>query len=507
MAASSARLSGAESSSLPVDDAEKPTSHSSYTEDQGDEQDQFIVGWEQPEDQDPENPLNWTPRRKWSIIGLLTFLSLLVPLASSALAPGVPEILAEFHNDNTYLATFVVSVFVLGFAFGPLVIAPLGELYGRTIVYHVCNVLFIIFTVACALAADIGMLIAFRFLAGFTGVAVLTNGSGTIIDMLPRDQRGRAIALWSGGPLIGPIIGPIFGGFLVESVGWRWVFWVTAIAYGVGTIVSCAVFRETYAPRILERKAARLRKETGNPQYRSKFSKKGAAKQLWVSAIARPARMTIRSPIVAITSAYIAIIYGVVYILFTTFTFVFEDKYGFNAASAGLVFIAGGVGNIIGQVFAGIYSDRVIRRNADRGHEPRPEDRLNLIMTIPFALTPPASIILYGWTTEKGVHWIVPVISTGIAGFGTLGLFTVTLTYLVEAFEQHAASVTAANTVWRNILGAILPLFGLQLYNHLGLGWGNTLLGLILFALAPVLWVLHKFGQRIRLNPKYQIEF
>ncbi len=152
------------------------------------------------------------------------------PLASSALAPGVPQILTEFHNENKSLATFVVSVFVLGFAFGPLVIAPLGELYGRTIVYLGCNTLFIVFTVACALSTNIGMLIVFRFLAGSAGVVVLTNGSGTIVDLLPRDQRGRAISLWSGGPLLGPIVGPVFGGFLVESIGWRWVFWVIAIA-------------------------------------------------------------------------------------------------------------------------------------------------------------------------------------------------------------------------------------------------------------------------------------
>ncbi|GAP88678.2 putative multidrug resistant protein [Rosellinia necatrix] len=495
-----------EATSPLVRDPEKQTPHRVCTEDEDAEQ-QYIVGWEQPETSDPENPLNWPIWQKWSIIGVLTFLSFLVPLASSALAPGVPKILAEFHTDHQSLATFVVSVFVLGFAFGPLVIAPLGELYGRTVIYHVCNVLFVIFTVACALSTSIGMLIAFRFLAGFTGVAVLTNGSGTIIDLLPRDQRGRAISLWSGGSLIGPIIGPIFGGVLAESVSWRWVFWITAIAYGVGTIASFMVLRETYAPRILEQKAARWRKDTGNPRYQSRFANKGSARQLLISAIARPARMFVFSPIVAITSLYIAFLYGVVYIIFTTFTFVFEDIYAFNARSAGFVFIAGGVGNIIGQAFTGIYSDKVVKRNLAQGKEPRPEDRLDLVMTIPFALAPPVGIILYGWTTRSSIHWIVPLISTGIVGFGTLGLFTTTLTYLVEAFEQHAASVTAANTVWRSILGAVLPLFGLQLYDHLGLGWGNTLLGLALLALAPVLWVLHKFGARIRLNPKYQRRF
>lgn len=146
------------------------------------------------------------------------------------LAPGVPQVLEEFDITNNQLATFVVSVFVLGFALGPIVIAPLSEVYGRNMVYHVCNATFTVFTIACALATNIGMLIAFRFLAGFSGVAVLTIGSGSIVDMMPANRRGRAMALWTGGPILGPVVGPICGGFLVEDLGWRWVFWVIAIA-------------------------------------------------------------------------------------------------------------------------------------------------------------------------------------------------------------------------------------------------------------------------------------
>ena len=152
------------------------------------------------------------------------------PLASSMLAPGVPLILEEFQVDNNQLATFVVSVFVLGYATGPLLIAPLSELYGRNVVYHVFNVLFIIFTVACALADNMGMLVAFRFFAGFAGVTVLTCGSGSIVDLMPQEQRGRAMACWSLGPLIGPVVGPVCAGFFVEEIGWRWVFWIIAIA-------------------------------------------------------------------------------------------------------------------------------------------------------------------------------------------------------------------------------------------------------------------------------------
>ena len=137
--------------------------------------------------------------------------------------------MADFGSDNNQEKTFVVSIFVLGFAVGPLIMAPLSELYGRMPVFHVGNTMFVFFSVACAVATDAGMMLAFRFFAGFFGVAVLTCGSGCIADMMPPEQRGRAMSIWSMGPLLGPVIGPVCAGFLVEDLDWRWIFWVVTI--------------------------------------------------------------------------------------------------------------------------------------------------------------------------------------------------------------------------------------------------------------------------------------
>lgn len=150
-------------------------------------------------------------------------------------APGVPDIMVEFKSSNENLATFLVSVYVLGFAFGPLLAAPLSEIYGRAMVFNIANVLFVIFTVATALSQNMGMMIAFRFLMGFAGSTPVTNGSGTISDMFPVEQRGKAMAVWAMGPLLGPCIGPVAGGFMIQDVGWRWVFWVIAIAVSVAS--------------------------------------------------------------------------------------------------------------------------------------------------------------------------------------------------------------------------------------------------------------------------------
>ncbi|CAK7217401.1 hypothetical protein SCUCBS95973_003138 [Sporothrix curviconia] len=463
--------------------------------DDHDDADQYAVSWKDfPED----NPMEWPLGKKWRIIGTLSVLSLLTPLASSMMAPAVPEILEQFDVHNDQYGTFCVSVFVLGFAFGPLIIAPLSELYGRTIVYHVCNSLFVIFTIACALSKSIGMLVGFRFMAGFAGVAVITIGGGTIADMVPPEQRGKSMAAWSVGPLIGPVIGPVCAGFLVEAKGWRWVFWVIAIVAGFVTAISFIVFKETYAPVLLERKAAQRRKETGDPNYYSKLQTKGTRRQVLATSLLQPLRLLLTEPIVTCLCVYIAIIYGVLYILFTTFTFVFEENYGFSARGAGLSFIAGGVGNLLGLFFASTVSDRIVQRRKASGSPPVPEDRLSLVLTCPSALLLPVGLLIYGWTAEKHVHWIVPLLGTAIMGFGMMGIFMSVQIYLVDAFTRHAASATAANAVLRSILGAVLPLCGLNLYNKLGLGWGNTLLAGIELLMAPVPWILAIRGTQLR---------
>ena len=110
----------------------------------------------------------------------------------------------------------------------------------------------------------------------------------------------------------------------------------------------------------------------------------------------------------------------------------------------------------------------------------------------------PASLFVYGWTARASIHWIVPIIATGILGFG-LTLTTIPAnSYLVDAFGIHAASAIAANLVLRNIFWAVLPLAGPPLYSNLGLGWGNSTLGFIALAFLRVPLILMRYGEQIR---------
>ena len=145
-------------------------------------------------------------------------------------APGIGQVSSEFDEKNPLLEALVVSIYVIGLAIGPLVQAPMSEVYGRWIVYSTSNILYVIFTIACAVSTNMSMLIVFRFFAGCVGSAPVTIGGGTIADLFPPHQRGRALSIYTLGPVAGPAIGPIAGGFLTEGAGWRWIFWVLTIA-------------------------------------------------------------------------------------------------------------------------------------------------------------------------------------------------------------------------------------------------------------------------------------
>ncbi len=148
----------------------------------------------------------------------------------------------------------------------------MSEIHGRALTYHICNIGWLAFIIGCAVAPSLGSLIAFRFLSGAFGSCSITNAGGSIADMIPEQKRGAYMGLFSIGPLLGPIIGPVAGGFLSAAKGWRWIFWFLSIVGSTLTITMAIFMRETYAPLLLERKAAARRKETGNDNFQPKLN-------------------------------------------------------------------------------------------------------------------------------------------------------------------------------------------------------------------------------------------
>ncbi|KAL3957951.1 hypothetical protein ACCO45_008529 [Purpureocillium lilacinum] len=482
-----------------------------------------MVWWDGEDDL--ANPYNWPRWNKVLNCVLISSLTFVTPLASSMFAPGVPQLMAEFKSTSSELASFCVSVYVLGYATGPMLFAPLSELYGRAIVYHGCNVGFVAFIIACAKAPSLSALIVFRFLSGVFGSAPITNGGGTIADMIVQEKRGAAMASFAIGPLLGPIIGPVVGGVVSDALSWRWVFWIIAI---ISAVISPRL------PRLWPRdRAARLRKETGNPRLRSKLDPGLSPADYFKRGILRPFKLLTLSPVCIICNIYVGLAYAYLYLMFTSLTPLFMRIYHFDTVHAGLVFLGLGVGSLLGVAYFSVSSDAYIKKKAATdaaaaaaaaspptpGAEEaqsgtaaaatpsapasqlgkpgiKPEYRLPPLKIGAFLL--PAGLFIYGWTADFRVHWIAPIIGTAVIGVGNLVIFMSLQMYLVDSFTIYAASALAANAVVRSVAGAVLPLAGIAMYDRLGLGWGNSLLGFIAMLMLPAPWLFIRYGEYLR---------
>ncbi|TVY21496.1 Efflux pump radE [Lachnellula arida] len=442
-----------------------------------------VVDWDGQHD--PENSINWPSRGKGGIITLVSALTFLGAMASTIFAPGVPFLMKDFNSNNNQLASFTVSVYVVGFCIGPLILSPLSEHYG--------------------LLPYITDRTLFRFLQGLAGCLPITLGGGTIADMYPPERRGTAMAIWTLGPLLGPVIGPVIGGFLAESVGWRWIFWLVTIITAVLSIATFIFLRETYVPTLLERKAESIRKLSQNPtRIRCKYDRGQTGNELLIAAIVRPSKLLTRSPIVFILAIYVGLVYAYMYLLYTTFTPVFTSQYGFTTGTAGLSFLGLGIGFVLGQVLVGIFADRYLRAKAKQSTDGKtqPEHRLPPLAVGAFFI--PVGLIWYGWSTHYRAPWIVPILGIGFVGIGCVCAFLSSQMYLVDSFGIYAASATATNTVVRSLFGATVPLAGSSLYGKLGYGWGNTILAFVALAFCPVPFLLMKYGKKIRMDTRFQ---
>ncbi|KAL4892149.1 MFS multidrug transporter [Aspergillus ambiguus] len=459
---------------------------------------QGIVGWDGQDD--PSNPQNFSPGKKWGLLALMSAITFLSPLASSMFSPAVSYVGKDLNVPNETLLSFSVSIFLLGYVIGPLVLAPLSEIYGRRVVLSCGNWFFVVWQIGCALAPNIEALIIFRFLSGCGASACLTLGAALIADVFPVEQRGMATSIWSMGPLVGPVVGPICGGFIGDEIGWRWVFWILLMAGGVLAIAIEYLNQETYARVLIRWKTARLQKELNQADLRSAYEPHGEAlsvSRTLQQGFKRPMLLLFKSPIVALLATYMALIYGLLYLFFTTIPSVFTSQYGFSTGISGLAYLGIGVGSFIGIGIVATTSDKVVLKLASHnGGKVEPEMRLPTMIF--FACVLPISFFWYGWTAAKHVHWIVPIIGMVPFGFGMLGVYLPIQTYIIDCFPVYAASANATLTSTRSLVGALLPLAGPAMFSTLGLGWGNSLLGFIALSFVPAPIIFVRYGKAIR---------
>ncbi|KAL2758000.1 hypothetical protein ACRALDRAFT_1040113 [Sodiomyces alcalophilus JCM 7366] len=394
----------------------------------------------------------------------------------------------------------MVTIYILGFAVGPLFLGPLSEMYGRYPVVILSTWTFNAWVLGSALAPNMAGLIVMRFLAGVGGSAVMTLPPAIVADLYPVEQRASASSLIIMAQSLGPAIGPICGGFIAQHLGWRWTYWILLIVSGSVTLAMTLFMQESYAPRLLQKKAQRLRKETGRDDLRTELDQNLSTTQILARSIIRPTQapqLLTRSPIVILICAYVSSIYGFLYLWFTTIPTVFGETYGWPTSFVGLAYTPLAVGMILSLYLIMRTNDAtVVKLTKQNNNVYEPEMRLP--STVYYAAFVPVSLFWYGWSTQEKAHWAVTIVGMVPFGFGMVGIFVPCQTYLVDVFPLYAASAVAASRASMSVLGAFLPLAGPPLYESLGLGIGNTVLGVIALVMTPIPMLLYKYGGTVR---------
>ncbi|KAF9482294.1 multidrug resistance protein 4 [Pholiota conissans] len=447
---------------------------------------------------DPENARNWPSSKKWQAVCVVSAYTFVSPLASAMMAPGIPEIAVKYGITSPTIAALTLCIFLLSFAIGPLILAPLSEMYGRTWVLHIANVFTLGFSLGCAFAPSTGALIAFRFLSGFSGSAPIAIGGGSVGDLFSERDRASAMALYTLGPLVGPVVGPIAGGFITQAVGIKWVFIVIAISCGAASAIGIPLLRETYAPVIRLRRAAK----SGDPEKVAKahphlLKEHGSKLHVLYINLIRPITLLFGSLVCFVLSLYMSFMYGIYYLMFTTFAGFFSSTYGFKAGVGGLAYLGLGVGFFAATIFGAKFADQIYKHlGSKNGGVTTPEMRIPALFV--GSLFVPVGLFWYGWSAQAKLHWMMPIVGSGIFGFGMMTTFLPIQLYLVDSFT-YAASATAAAALFRSLFGFAFPLFGQQMFDALGLGGGNSLLaGLAIVLGIPFPIWLYFNGEKLR---------
>ncbi|KAM0342922.1 hypothetical protein ACHAPU_009126 [Fusarium lateritium] len=454
---------------------------------------------------DPHNAMLFPKWKKWAFTGLQALATLATTFASSAYSGGINQVIDSFDVSQE-VATLGISLYVLGFAFGPLVWAPLSELYGRRKIIFLTFMATTVFSAGAAGAGSISALLVLRFLSGSIGSAPFSNAPAVIADMFDKSERGLAMCMFSGAPFLGPAVGPIVGGFLGQAAGWRWLLGLMAAFTGVSWLAVSIIVPETYAPYILRKRAEKLSNITGKTYISTLDADKPPSSTIHQlkATLTRPWRLLFVEPIVLITSIYISIIYGTMYMCFAAFPIVFQQGRGWNQGIGGLAFTGIVIGVVL-SIISFVFEDKRYARAARRRGSPMlPEDRLPPAMVGSVLI--PLGLFWFAWTAFPNVHWIVPIIGTVFFAWGLVLVFMALLNYLIDSYVIFAASVMAANSALRSLFGAAFPLFTRQMYGGLGVQWASSIPAFLALACVPFPFLFFRYGKRMRRNCKYASE-
>ncbi len=467
--------------------------------------DMYTVDFDGPDD--PLIPFNWTIRKKLFVSTVVAVHSSLISWASAIFSPAIVTVGHRFGVSRE-VATLGLSLYVLGFATGPVIWAPLCELYGRKPIMVLSGIGMTLFQFAVATGKDIQTVLICRAFGGAISAAPLVCVPAIFGDIYRDETRGKAITVFIMTIFIFPIVAPVVGGFIVNSyLGWRWTEYLTGIMGSFTTLMIIFFYPETHHPILLVSKAHKIKELTGNWMIHAAHDEFTLTiKDIVEKNLSRPLVMLVTEPIILLISIYNAFVYGILYLMLSAYPVIFAEGYGMKGGVSELPYL----GMVVGMVFAGVFAflmeGKYVKALRANNHKPVPKARLYTLFYGCFAF--PIGLFWLFWTGAypKHVHWMAPTASGVFTGFGLVTIFTSSINFILDTYLAFSASAMAANAFLRAIFACAFPLFGVQMLHNMGVQWAGLLLGLIGVILIPVPFLFYKYGDKLRDKSKFAYE-
>ncbi|KAK4624702.1 Caffeine resistance protein 5 [Fulvia fulva] len=443
-----------------------------------------LVDWSSTTD--PDNPQNWPLWKKLYSTAVICILTFSIYVGSAIYTVGLEGITEQFQVGHG-TATLGLSLFVFGYGIGPMILAPFAEAppIGRMPVYVITHLIFLFLNFGVVYAKDIGMLLAFRFLTGFFGSPVLATGGASLGDVWSPKKVSYAIGIWGNFAICGPVLGPLAAGFAVQAKGWKWSIWELIWLNAFTAVLLVFTLVETSSDNILFRRATKIRKMTGDKEFKTAAeieAERMPVKEIVISSLYRPFMLCFTEPILMAQNLYLGLIYALLYCWFEAFPLVFNGIYHFNLGELGLSYIGLLVGAVIFTIPYFYWIRKKIEPNTNEDGTIAPEKRLPA--AIVGSLFLPICLFWVGWSARSSVHWIMPISGSAFFTIGAGTLFNALLSYQSDAYPKVVGSVLAGNDFARAMFGC-------------------SLLGFLSIAFIPIPIAIYYYGERSRKSSKY----
>ena len=499
------------SSTIDLEKAKPPTQDSASGELHDHSQEKQPAG----QNQDGDKPYSaFTRRKKILIVLCATLGGLFSPFTTNIYFPALSTI-ADDLNVSISQVNLTITTYMIFQAIAPAFVSSITDTQGRRPTYVLGMLVFMAANLGLALNNTYAGLLVLRCIQSCGSSGMVTLQQAIIADVVTSAERGSYISITSISGIVGPSVAPIAGGLLAQHLGWHSIFWFLLIAAGVYTVPLLIWFPETarklvgdgsiIPPRLnrslwyIVANRKNEKPDEAPPKPKRKFSLPNPLGTLAVFTNFENAIML----------SVVGIIYAAFYAVSATLSTQFNEIYGLDSTSQGLIFLTIAGGSLLSSVTNSIALDRNYRRHAlKRGLDPDrkkqidlqgfPIERARLEIGLPFFVLGALTMIVYGWMLHFRVHIAGPIVMLVLFGYTNLAGFNTLSVLLIDLNRPRAAAASAAANLIRASLGAGMTGVVNPMIEGMGTGWCFTFTGLIQLCMLPLLWLCMENGVKWR---------